>query len=338
VQRSAEPAATRLTLPTPYDRSWTTWYLAGHAVSGAERYRDGRYAAAVRTPDGADVVTLDFASRAGEVWVSSARSGRPSGELVARVRALLDVDADGAAVDRHLARDPALASAVAAAPGVRVPGALDGWELLLRTMVGQQISLPAARTHLSRLVASVGEPVEGVAGWRLLPTAEVVADRGRDVLTGPRARVESVVAAAAAVAGGALRLSPQRDGARLRGDLLGLRGVGPWTAAYVVMRLCGDPDLLLTTDLVVRQGATVLGADLSRSARWSPYRSYATMHLWRAALGARPGHTWASGNDSVSEGSPADHGGLDAAGQPEGPDIRTAPGPGPHLHGPEHQG
>lgn len=280
----------RLALPPPYDLAWMTWYLSAHAVAGAERYENGRYAGAVRTPDGPDVVVLDFGSRTGEVVVTSERSGRPAPELLTRIRSLLDLDADAAGIADHLTEDPALAPAVGAAPGVRVPGALDGWELLLRTMVGQQISLAAARTHLSRLVAALGEPVEGTDDWRLVPSAGVVAERGREVLAGPRARVEAVVAAAAVVANGSLDLSAGRDPDTLRADLLGLPGIGPWTAAYVAMRLAHDADVLLTTDLVVRQGADVLGADLAKSERWSPFRSYATMHLWRAALAARPGH------------------------------------------------
>ena len=294
----------RLALPAPYDLAWMTWYLSAHAVTGAERYENGRYACAVRTPDGPDVVVLDFDSRTGEVVVTSERSGRPAPELLTRIRSLLDLDTDAAAVAEHLAQDPALAPAVGAAPGVRVPGALDGWDLLLRTMVGQQISLAAARTHLARLVAALGEPLEGTDDWRLVPSAGVVAERGREVLAGPRARVEAVVAAAAVVADGSLDLSTGRDPDALRADLLALRGVGPWTAAYVAMRLAHDTDVLLTTDLVVRQGAAVLGADLARSERWSPFRSYATMHLWQAALAARPGHTAPFDNDSASE-SPA---------------------------------
>jgi AraC family transcriptional regulator of adaptative response / DNA-3-methyladenine glycosylase II len=145
-------------------------------------------------------------------------------------------------------------------------------------------------------------------GWRLFPSAARVAERGRDVLVGPRARVEAVLAAATTVADGSLDLSPGRDPAVLRSELLALRGVGPWTASYVAMRLARDPDVLLTTDLVVRQGAEVLGADLNRAGRWSPYRSYATMHLWRAALAARPWHTAPFGNDSVSEGPQAEPG------------------------------
>ncbi len=310
---------TLLALPPPYDRAWMTWYLSAHVVAGAEHYDGGRYAAAVRTPDGPDVVTLDFAASAGRVAVSTLRTGRPSADLLTRIQALLDLDVDVEAVAGHLGRDPALAPAVAAAPGVRVPGALDGWELLLRTMVGQQISLAAARTHLGRLVTALGEPVAGLDGWRLLPSAAVVAERGLEVLAGPRSRIESVVAAAAAVASGSLDLSLGGGSERLRADLLALRGVGPWTADYVAMRLARDPDVLLTTDLVVRQGAEVLGADLRRSERWSPYRSYATMHLWRAALGARPGHTWPEktlDNDSVSERPWTGRGRPDVTGAP----------------------
>ena len=297
----------RLELPAPYDVPWMTWYLAAHAVPGVESVTDGRYAAAIRTPDGPDVVSIDLVSRPGAVLVGSHR-GRPSAWVLRRVRSLLDLDRDGAAVIAHLASDPVLAAAVARAPGIRVPGALDGWELLLRTMVGQQISLAAARTHLARLVAALGDPVDGVPGWRLVPTAAAVAAHGAEVITGPRSRVEAVVGAAVAVADGTLDLGIGRDPVALHAELLRLRGIGPWTASYVVMRLAGDSDVLLASDLVVRQGAEVLGADLSATQRWAPYRSYATMHLWRAALATRPGHTWPFGNDSMSEVPPSEPG------------------------------
>jgi AraC family transcriptional regulator of adaptative response / DNA-3-methyladenine glycosylase II len=226
-------------------------------------------------------------------------TGHPEKPLLSRIRALLDLDADAQAVAAHLSRDPALAPAVDAAPGLRVPGALDGWDLLLRTVVGQQISLAAARTHLARLAAALGEPVGDL---RLMPSPAVVAEQGDGVLTGPRSRIAAVVAAATAVADGSLDLSPTRQPAALYAELLALRGVGPWTATYVTMRLTGDPDRLLATDLVVRQGAELLGTDLSQAQRWSPYRSYATMHLWRVALASRATHTGPFGNDSVSEG------------------------------------
>ena len=289
----------RLRLAVPYDVPWMTWYLSAHAVPGVERWENGRYACAVRTVDGPDVLSLDFTAHEGEVVVASARTGHPEKPLLSRIRALLDLGADARAVAAHLSRDPTLAPAVNVAPGLRVPGALDGWDLLLRTMVGQQISLAAARTHLARLAAVLGEPVGDL---RLMPSPAVVAEQGDGVLTGPRSRIAAVVAAAVAVADGSLHLSPTREPAALHAELLALRGVGPWTATYVTMRLTGDPDRLLATDLVVRQGAELLGTDLSQAQRWSPYRSYATMHLWRAALACRSTHTGPFGNDSVSEG------------------------------------
>lgn len=286
-----------LPLPRPYDVAWTRWYLQAHVVVGLERYADGWYARTLATSAGPALLAVQINDD--EVLLDL--SGVPTAgrsEAVDGVRRLLDLDTDGAAVDARLSLDPALGPSVSAAPGVRVPGTTDGWELLVRTMVGQQISLAAARTHLGRLVAALGEPVPPADGGvspdaspgRLFPTPAAVAEGGPGVLAGPRRRVAAVVAAAQAVAEGRLDLSAGRDADLLRSDLLRLPGVGPWTADYVAMRLSPDPDVLLAGDLVVRQGARLLGiepADLARRDRWSPYRSYATMHLWRVALAAR---------------------------------------------------
>ncbi|MEU1208031.1 Ada metal-binding domain-containing protein [Nocardia sp. NPDC005825] len=167
--------------------------------------------------------------------------------------------------------------------GIRVPGCLDGPELLLRTMIGQQISVAAANTHTARLVQQLGEPIDGPIP-HLFPTAEAIAEHGSEVLTGPGRRIEAIVGAAKALASGDLVLHSGRTAAELRRDLLALDGVGPWTADYVTMRLLADPDVLLPSDLVVRRGAALLGVDLTATARWSPWRSYLTMHLWKHAL------------------------------------------------------
>ncbi|MEU1428021.1 Ada metal-binding domain-containing protein [Nocardia sp. NPDC005746] len=167
--------------------------------------------------------------------------------------------------------------------GIRVPGCLDGPELLLRTMIGQQISVAAANTHTARLVQHLGEPIDGPIP-HLFPTAEAIAERGSEVLTGPGRRIDAIVGAAKALASGDLVLHSGRTAAELRRDLLALDGVGPWTADYVTMRLLADPDVLLPSDLVVRRGAALLGVDLTATARWSPWRSYLTMHLWKHAL------------------------------------------------------
>jgi AraC family transcriptional regulator of adaptative response / DNA-3-methyladenine glycosylase II len=122
---------------------------------------------------------------------------------------------------------------------------------------------------------------------RLFPDAAVIAERGHEVLTGPAARVQTVIRVADAIASGTVTLHPAREGPDLERELLALKGIGPWTARYVVMRLLGDPDVLLDTDLVVRQGAQALDISLKNSQRWAPWRSYVSMHLWITALERR---------------------------------------------------
>ena len=228
---------------------------------------------------------------------------RDLGPAVARIRRLLDLDADPVAVDELLARDPALASGIATAPGIRLPGTADGAETALRTVLGQQVSVAAARTAASRLAAALGErlppalaggPGQDPGPDLLFPTPDAIAARGSEVLTGPTKRIATVIGLAEALAGGRLVLDPGRDPDELRAELTALPGIGPWTAGYLAMRLLGDPDELLASDLGVRRGAEVLGlpADLAgltvHADNWKPWRSYAATHLWRAARLAAP--------------------------------------------------
>ncbi|WP_051022964.1 DNA-3-methyladenine glycosylase 2 family protein [Nocardia pneumoniae] len=321
--RAAPPANGSLTLRLPYreplDRAWLEWFLSAHVVPGMELWDSGAYTRNLRTPHGHATVRLSFQRdhvRA-ELSLHDMRDLAPT---VARLRHLLDLDADPVGIDEALgvgpgapgpslerlsehhteylpdagAGSPPDAEAMPEAdrfgaihpsftPGIRVPGCLDGAELLLRTMIGQQISVAAAATHTARLVEALGERVDGPIPL-LFPAPEVIAERGAEVLTGPARRIRSIVAAAEALAAGELLLHQGRTAADLRRDLLALDGVGPWTADYVTMRLLADPDVLLSTDLVVRQGATALGIDLTDTARWAPWRSYLSMHLWKAAL------------------------------------------------------
>jgi AraC family transcriptional regulator of adaptative response / DNA-3-methyladenine glycosylase II len=207
--------------------------------------------------------------------------------LVGRARRLFDLDADPVAVDAALSRHPELSASVAAIPGIRVPGAADPHEMLIRAMIGQQITVAAARTALSALAAALGERTEG--DGLLFPTMEAIAEHGAEVLRGPAARIRAVTGAARALAEGALRLSAGDDADDQRAALLALPGVGPWTADYVRMRVTGDPDVLLPGDVAARAGAAALGiaSDASGLVAWAdrtaPWRSYLTAHLWRAA-------------------------------------------------------
>lgn len=272
----------RLPYREPLDRSWLEWFLSSHAVPGLEVWEDGTYTRSLRTPHGHATVRLSV--QPGHVRAGLAlHDMRDLAPTVARLRHLLDLDADPIGIDESLAagfRGPAIT------PGIRVPGCLDGPELLLRTMIGQQISVSAAATHTARLVEALGDTVSGPVP-RLFPTAETVAERGAEVLTGPARRTASILSAARALASGELSLHAGRTAGDVRRDLLALDGVGPWTADYVTMRLLADPDILLHTDLVVRQGAALFGIDLTDTARWAPWRSYLSMHLWKRALAER---------------------------------------------------
>ena len=278
---------TNLCLPyrAPLSREWLTWFLAAHAVPGLEEYVGGVFRRVLRLPHRPGIVAIELCDGYVRTDLTLA-DPRDRAAAAASVRRLLDLDADPLTVDAALSRDPALAPAVAATPGIRVPGSVDGAEMLIRTMIGQQISVSAAATHTAALVAALGEPVGDL---RAFPDPAVIAEHGADVLRGPRRRVAAIVGAAEAIADGSLDLHAGRDRADLRRDLLALPGVGPWTADYVTMRVLADPDTLLDTDLVVRSGAELLGCDLAATRTWAPWRSYATVHLWHTAIMARRG-------------------------------------------------
>jgi AraC family transcriptional regulator of adaptative response / DNA-3-methyladenine glycosylase II len=172
---------------------------------------------------------------------------------------------------------------------MRVPGHVDGFEVAVRAIIGQQISVAGARTVAARLAADHGETIADPAGpgpTCLFPTADVLAAVDPEVLPMPRARGRALVALASAVAASEVVLDRSADRAEVRAALLALPGIGPWTADYIAMRALGDPDVFLPTDLGVRQGMAALGyvaVDKQRAARaerWRPWRSYALMQIW----------------------------------------------------------
>ncbi|MFC6357303.1 AlkA N-terminal domain-containing protein [Luethyella okanaganae] len=285
----------RLRLPAraPFDGAGVLGFLAARAVDGVETFHDGTYRRALRLPHGAAIVALRAAGSAETPIVECEASLADLSDLaplVTRVRRLLDLDADAAAIDAVLGRDPTLARSVAETPGIRVPGSVDPQETLFRALVGQQVSVAGARTVLGRLADALGDrmPRER-GGWTLFPTPEQIAAGGREVLRGPAARIETIVAVAEALSTGALRLTVGETREELTDSLTALSGIGPWTAGYVSMRVLGSPDILLTSDLALRQGAAKLGFPGEAKALeklgsvWAPWRSYAGMHLWRAA-------------------------------------------------------
>jgi AraC family transcriptional regulator of adaptative response / DNA-3-methyladenine glycosylase II len=208
--------------------------------------------------------------------------------LLGRLRHLFDLSARPDVIAAHLGRDPLLSDAVARAPGLRVPGAFDGFELALRAILGQQISVKAATTLAGRLVGAFGEPARTpyTEVSRHAPTAERLAGVTAAELTAlgvTGARARSMLALAEAVATGHLRLEAGAPPEATMATLVALPGVGPWTAHYVALRALRWPDAFPKEDVVLRRrlgGVTAAQAE-ARSQAWRPWRSYATLHLWR---------------------------------------------------------
>ena len=310
---AADVARVRLDLELPvrepFDSRGVVAFLAARAVDGVEVADldgdDARYARTLLLPHGPGAAEVVAGPGVGPGRVAVRLELAAAADVsvaVTRLRRLLDLDADPAAVDTTLAGDPALAPLVARTPGLRVPGTVDPHEIVVRAIVGQQISVAAARTHLSRLAAGAGTPyASAVPGLtRLFPTPAQVAASAADHLRLPARSLATVVDTARALDDGSLAVGVGDDGAELRAALVARRGIGPWTAAYVAMRVLRDPDAWLDGDVALLAGAAAAGvdhglpADAPRAARsralaahaerWAPWRSYAAMHLWRAAL------------------------------------------------------
>ena len=207
---------------------------------------------------------------------------------VARVRRLFDLDADPVAIAEVLGDDPLLGPLVAARPGLRVAGSVDPHEIVVRAIVGQQVSLAGAATVVGRFVAAHGEPL-GFADPTLthvFPTVDRLAVADPSDLSMPRARGAALVGVCRALADGELVLDPGVDRSGIGAALQSRQGIGPWTAAYISMRGLGDPDVMLAGDLGVRHAVAARGGDdrvreIERAAHaWRPWRSYAVAHLW----------------------------------------------------------
>ncbi len=288
---------TRIAVREPFAADDLHFFLAIHAVHGIEAIGPGWYERSVRLPHGPGVVRLELADRpVGQVpctfTLTDARDLAPA---VERTRRLLDADSDPVAVDEALAEDPLLAPLVTGRPGLRVPGQLDGAEVAVQTVLGQQVSLASARTSTGRLVAELGDPL-GLEGGHevthLFPTAASIAAVDPASLRMPRSRARALIGLAAALDRDEIRLDRSSDRAETRAALLALPGIGPWTADYVAMRALGDPDVFLPTDIGVRNAASRLGIEdvHARSESWRPWRSYALLRLWSVVLDEmRPG-------------------------------------------------
>ncbi|MHC9297103.1 AlkA N-terminal domain-containing protein [Mycobacterium sp. LTG2003] len=286
---TASPGMLSLRLPvrSPFAYEGLFGHLAASAVPGVEEVRDGAYRRTLRLPHGNGIVGLE--PQPDHVRCQLVLDDfRDLSAAIARCRRLLDLDADPEAVVDALGADSDLSAVVAKAPGQRIPRTVDEAELALRVVIGQQVSIKAARTHAGRLVTAYGSAVRDEHGGltHVFPSIADLAEIDPSHLAMPESRKRTVHAMVSALADEALILDPGCDWQRAREQLLAIPGVGPWTAEVIALRGLGDPDAFPATDLGIRLAAEQLGlpiesgALIAHSTRWRPWRAYATQHLW----------------------------------------------------------
>lgn len=273
-----------LTLELPFRCPYASQPMIGalkaHAVAGLERHLGGTHTRVMPLPDGPAVVSVSWRENHVEVTTNQCAD---AAALSVLVRRWLDLDADHSVVDPFFAADDILAPLVLARPGLRVLGSVDGFETAMLTILGQQVSLGAARTFGGRFVAAFGTPLgDGFIGF---PSPAVVAARSPEVireavgLTGARSKTVHALAIAAM---NGLDLQWDAHPARFRAELLALPGIGPWTVDYLTVRILGDRDAFVSDDLVLKRALGVgSGKEAAAlSEKWRPWRAYALFHLW----------------------------------------------------------
>ncbi|MCL2516167.1 MAG: helix-turn-helix domain-containing protein [Microbacteriaceae bacterium] len=286
---AAPTVVLRLRHRAPYDAEAMRAFQRAHAVPGMDVVEaDGGFTTTVPAAHGPAVATVDWAASAADHVTVRIRPADISDlmAIVSKLRRWLDLDADPQLIAEALGPDPVIGPLIARRAGLRVPGSLDGATTALLTVIGQAVSLGAARTFAGRLVEALGEPV-GDGGLRAFPAPRRVAEAGPEALRGiglTGGRAAALHRVAETLAGG-LDLSPGADRAEARAALVALPGIGPWTADYITLRALGDPDAFVPDDLVLKKALAVKTARQAAAiaAAWSPWRGYAALHLWTSA-------------------------------------------------------
>ena len=290
----------RIAVRTPFAGRALLGFLATRAIPGVEAAGDGWYARSLALPHAAGTVRIeldDLTATGGTAQVPATfRLGdlRDLGTAVERTRRLLDADCDPVAVDEAFAGDPLIGPLVRHTPGLRVPGHVDGHELAVRAVLGQQVSVAGARTVAARLTRAHGRPLPSPDGelTHVFPSAEALAALDPADLPMPRARGRALTGLCGALAAGDIALDRGADRHDVRLLLLDLPGIGPWTADYIALRALGDPDVFLPTDIGIRDALVAAAHDPAGAAalaeEWRPWRSYAQLHLWHSLTPETP--------------------------------------------------
>lgn len=295
-RREASALSVRLAYRPPYDWDAMLAFLAARAIPGVEIVADNVYRRTISIGDAGGVISVAPVAR-NRVDVSVRfpdMSALP--QIIARVRRVFDLAADPDTIGAHLSLDPKLAPLVTTRPGLRVPGAWDGFELAVRAIFGQQITVPAATKLLGRLVEAHGTllpaataDAEGLS--HLFPSAARLAGADVAALGMPKARATAVTSLARAIAADPTIFSRGASLEEAIAKLRSLPGIGEWTAQYIAMRELREPDAFPAADIgLLRAMATADGKRpspaelLARAMRWQPWRAYAALHLWAAGI------------------------------------------------------
>ena len=282
----------RLGYRPPYDWESIAAFLRARAIPGVEAVSSGRYARTIALGDACGVLVVEPAARDCLKATIRFPNLRSLPAIIARVRRVFDLASDPVAIGAHLSQDPVLAPLVAGRLGLRVPGAWDGFELAVRAILGQQISVPAATRLAWRVVVCHGERVRDPAALdhgltHLFPTPRQLAGADLAAVGMPRARQAAISSLAAAVVADPLIFGPRRSLEEAIAQLRLLPGIGEWTAQYIAMRELREPDAFPAADIGLLRAINTGGGMrpspaelLAHAERWRPWRAYAALHLW----------------------------------------------------------
>nr|WP_255468757.1 AlkA N-terminal domain-containing protein [Reyranella sp. CPCC 100927] len=284
----------------PYDWPAMLSFLAARAIPGVEVVAGERYARTIAIGGGKGTLMVEPAAGPRVKVTVRFPHLRALPTIIARVRRVFDLAADPVTIGAHLAHDPALAPLVAARPGLRVPGAWDGFELAVRAILGQQITVAAATGLAGKLVRAHGEvlpPSDGAMPGltHVFPTSQRLASADVAALGMPGARAAALRSMAAAVTADPMLFGPRRSLDEAITQLQSLSGIGEWTAQYIAMRELREPDAFPASDIgLLRAMADAAGTRpspaqlLARAEAWRPWRAYAALHLWAADASSTP--------------------------------------------------
>jgi AraC family transcriptional regulator of adaptative response / DNA-3-methyladenine glycosylase II len=293
-QTGAEGITLMLPYARPYDWDAMIGFLAARAIKGIEAVNgDKRYRRSIALDGAQGAISVEPDERKPGLRVTIRFPRIASlATIVRRVRRIFDLSADPLAIGEDLGRDPLLAPLIARRPGLRVPGAWDGFEVAVRAMLGQQITVTAASRLAAKLVAAYGEPLLPGLGDRLthtFPTPERMAHADLRPLGMPAARADALSSVAGVAAADPGLFSPTQTLDSAIAKLRSLRGIGEWTAQYIAMRVLREPDAFPAADIGLMRALTPVGGSrlsagevLARAEAWRPWRAYAAQHLWTA--------------------------------------------------------